>query len=364
MKQSIVVALGTRPEVIKMAPLIKELSTRYEVSVVSTGQQKEMVAQSLAQFGLVAHYDLDVMSPNQGLAQLTAKILERLDPLLEKLKPNRVLVHGDTSSAFAVALACFYRAIPVLHVEAGLRSHSLSGPYPEEFNRRAIAQMATKHFAPTKLEESNLLGEGTRLEDIVVAGNTSLDALKALGSQLLKKDDESNGEVLVTLHRREKGESVLSSALEAIAEAAFKHSAVRFKYVLNKNPKVRKVVTSILGTIPNITISEPMAYPTFIHHLASAQLVITDSGGIQEEAAFLGVPGIVVRDQTERQDGIADGLIELVGTDAGRLGRAISRRLAQSSVPKRTLAKVKSPSAVIRNAMFSMDAGLGLQVSV
>lgn len=312
---------GTRPEAIKMCPLVKELKLRenLEITVCVTGQHRQMLDQVLEAFDIIPDYDLSVMKDKQTLFDVTQNILGKMKEVLEEVKPNVVLVHGDTSTTFVTALACFYLQIPVGHVEAGLRTYDIYSPFPEEFNRQATGIVAKYHFAPTEVSKSNLLKEGKKAEDIYVTGNTAIDALKTT----VKEDYHHSvldwvGEsrlIMLTAHRRENLGEPLKQMFRAIKRIVDEHSDIKVIYPIHMNPLVREAANSILGNHDRIRIIEPLEVLDFHNFLNKAYLILTDSGGIQEEAPSLGKPVLVMRDTTERPEGVAAGTLKLVGTD-------------------------------------------------
>ena len=317
----IMLVFGTRPEAIKMCPLVKELKLRenLEITVCVTGQHRQMLDQVLEAFDIIPDYDLSVMKDKQTLFDVTQNILGKMKEVLEEVKPNVVLVHGDTSTTFVTALACFYLQIPVGHVEAGLRTYDIYSPFPEEFNRQATGIVAKYHFAPTEVSKSNLLKEGKKAEDIYVTGNTAIDALKTT----VKEDYHHSvldwvGEsrlIMLTAHRRENLGEPLKQMFRAIKRIVDEHSDIKVIYPIHMNPLVREAANSILGNHDRIRIIEPLEVLDFHNFLNKAYLILTDSGGIQEEAPSLGKPVLVMRDTTERPEGVAAGTLKLVGTD-------------------------------------------------
>ena len=316
----ILLVFGTRPEAIKMCPLVHELKNRsaLKTAVCVTAQHKEMLEGALRAFSVTPNYDLGVMKEKQTLFDITAATLSGIEAVLEKEAPSLVLVHGDTSSAFAAALACFYKKIPVGHVEAGLRTHDILNPYPEEFNRRAITLLSSLHFAPTEAARDNLLSEGVNEKTVFVTGNTALDALKttvredythpalswAKGSHL----------VLLTAHRRESLGAPLYAILRAVRRVAEECESVKILFPVHKNPAVREAAEKTLGACPRVMLLDPLGVYDFHNILAQSYLVLTDSGGVQEEAAALGKPTLVLRDATERPEGVSAGALFLAGT--------------------------------------------------
>lgn len=321
MKKKIMVVFGTRPEAIKMCPLVKELKTRpsFDTIVCVTGQHREMLDQVLTAFDLTPDYDLSIMKPTQTLFDVTINILEKMKEVLEKVRPDMVLVHGDTSTTFASALACFYLKIPIGHVEAGLRTYDIYSPYPEEFNRQAVGIVAEYNFAPTTRSKDNLIKEGKDPNTIHVTGNTAIDALKTT----IKEDythehlawAKDSRLIMLTAHRRENLGEPLRRMFKAIKRIVDETPDVKVIYPIHMNPVVREVAQEILGNHNRIRIIEPLEVVDFHNFLARSYLILTDSGGIQEEAPSLGKPVLVMRDTTERPEGIAAGTLKLVGTD-------------------------------------------------
>ena len=312
---------GTRPEAIKMCPLVNELKKRktIETIVCVTGQHRQMLDQVLEAFHVVPDYDLSIMREKQTLFDVTINILENIKQVLEEVHPNVVLVHGDTSTTFVTALACFYLQIPVGHVEAGLRTYDIYSPYPEEFNRQAVSIISQYNFAPTELSKNNLLKEGKKEETIYVTGNTAIDALKTT-----VRDEYTHPElewakdsllILITAHRRENLGEPMKNMFRAIRRVMDEHPDVKAIYPIHMNPVVRETANEILGGDDRIHIIEPLDVLDFHNFQAQSHLILTDSGGIQEEAPSLGKPVLVMRDTTERPEGIAAGTLKLVGTE-------------------------------------------------
>ena len=312
---------GTRPEAIKMCPLVNELKTRkgIETAVCVTGQHRQMLDQVLEAFSVVPDYDLSVMKDRQTLFDVTTNILNRIREVLETVRPDVVLVHGDTSTTFVTALACYYLQIPVGHVEAGLRTYNIYSPYPEEFNRQAVGISAAYHFAPTELSKQNVLKEGKKPETIYVTGNTAIDALKTT----VRKDythpvlewAKDSRLIMITAHRRENLGEPMKHMFRAIRRVCDEHPDIKAVYPIHMNPAVRETAQAILGDDERIRIIEPLDVLDYHNFLARSYLILTDSGGIQEEAPSLGKPVLVMRDTTERPEGIAAGTLKLVGTD-------------------------------------------------
>lgn len=318
--KKVMLVFGTRPEAIKMCPLVNELKKREELQTVVcvTGQHRQMLDMVLEAFDVTPEYDLSIMKDKQTLFDVTTNILNRIKEVLEKEKPDVVLVHGDTSTTFVTALACFYLQIPVGHVEAGLRTYNIYSPYPEEFNRQAVSIISKFNFAPTELSKQNLLKEGKNPESIYVTGNTAIDALKttvradythpelewAKGSRL----------IMITAHRRENLGEPMRHMFKAIRSVMDEHPDVKAIYPIHMNPVVREIADEFLGRDDRIHIIEPLDVLDFHNFLSRSYLILTDSGGIQEEAPSLGKPVLVMRDTTERPEGIKAGTLKLVGT--------------------------------------------------
>lgn len=323
--KKVMLVFGTRPEAIKMCPLVNELKTRKEIETVVcvTGQHRQMLDQVLEAFSVVPDYDLSVMKDRQTLFDVTTNILNRIREVLETVRPDVVLVHGDTSTTFVTALACYYLQIPVGHVEAGLRTYNIYSPYPEEFNRQAVGIIAAYHFAPTELSKENLLKEGKKPETIYVTGNTAIDALKTT----VRKDythpvlewAKDSRLIMITAHRRENLGEPMKHMFRAIRRVCDEHPDIKAVYPIHMNPAVRETAQAILGDDERIRIIEPLDVLDFHNFLARSYLILTDSGGIQEEAPSLGKPVLVMRDTTERPEGIAAGTLKLVGTDEGTI---------------------------------------------
>lgn len=319
--KKVMLVFGTRPEAIKMCPLVNELKKRksIETTVCVTGQHRQMLDQVLDAFGVVPDYDLSIMKEKQTLFDITTGILEKIKEVLEKVEPDVVLVHGDTSTTFVTALACFYLQIPVGHVEAGLRTYNIYSPFPEEFNRQAVGIVAKYNFAPTELAKENLIKEGKNPESIFVTGNTAIDALKTT-----VREDYTHPElewakgsrlITITAHRRENLGEPMHHMFRAIRRIMDSHPDVKAIYPIHMNPVVRKAAEEELGGCDRIHIIEPLEVLDFHNFLSRSYLILTDSGGIQEEAPSLGKPVLVMRDTTERPEGIKAGTLKLVGTD-------------------------------------------------
>lgn len=319
--KKVMLVFGTRPEAIKMCPLVNELKSRKNIETVVcvTGQHRQMLDVVLDAFSVKPDYDLSVMKDKQTLFDITTNILNKIKEVLEAEKPSVVLVHGDTSTTFVTALACFYLQIPVGHVEAGLRTYNIYSPYPEEFNRQAVGIVAKYNFSPTELAKENLLKEGKDPSTIYVTGNTAIDALKTT----IREDythpqldwAKDSRLIMITAHRRENLGEPMKHMFRAIKRIIDEHPDVKAIYPIHMNPVVRETANEILGDQDRIRIIEPLDVLDFHNFLNASYLILTDSGGIQEEAPSLGKPVLVMRDTTERPEGIAAGTLKLVGTD-------------------------------------------------
>lgn len=319
--KKVLLVFGTRPEAIKMCPLVKELNTRENIKTIVcvSGQHRKMLDQVLKIFNINPDYDLSIMQDNQTLFDITTNILSRIQQVLQEISPDVVLVHGDTSTTFVTALACFYMHIPVGHVEAGLRTYNIDSPYPEEFNRQAVGMIAKYNFAPTELTKKNLIKEGKNPSTIYVTGNTAIDAMK-----YTVKDDYSHEQltwaqgsrlIMITAHRRENLGVPMRHMFKAIKRIIDEYPDIKAIYPIHLNPAIRETANEILGDCERIHIIEPLTVFDFHNLLARSYLILTDSGGIQEEAPVLGKPVLVMRDTTERLEGVAAGTLKLVGTD-------------------------------------------------
>ena len=336
--KKVMLVFGTRPEAIKMCPLVNELKKREKIRTVVcvTGQHRQMLDMVLESFGVTPDYDLSIMKDKQTLFDVSTNILERIKSVLEAEMPDVVLVHGDTSTTFVTALACFYLQIPVGHVEAGLRTYNIYSPYPEEFNRQAVGIIAKYNFAPTEVSKENLLREGKVAETIYVTGNTAIDALKttvrenythpelewAAGSRL----------IILTAHRRENLGEHMHNMFRAIRRVMDEHPDVKVIYPIHMNPAVRQAAQEELGGCDRVRIIEPLDVLDFHNFLARCYMILTDSGGIQEEAPSLGKPVLVMRATTERPEGIAAGTLKLVGTDENVIYESFKLLLEDQSV--------------------------------
>ncbi|EJG1648721.1 UDP-N-acetylglucosamine 2-epimerase (non-hydrolyzing) [Vibrio parahaemolyticus] len=348
-KKKVLTVFGTRPEAIKMAPLVHALATdeRFEAKCCVTAQHREMLDQVLELFEIVPDYDLNIMQTGQTLNDVTARILLELKPVLQEFQPDVVLVHGDTATTFAASLAAYYEQIPVGHIEAGLRTGNIYSPWPEEANRRLTGALAKYHFAPTETSKQNLLKENFAEEDISVTGNTVIDALLMVQDKI-QHDSELNEKlraqfpildnskklILVTGHRRESFGGGFERICEALASTAQKHPEVQIVYPMHLNPNVREPVNRILAGINNIHLIEPQQYLPFIYLMNRAYIILTDSGGIQEEAPSLGKPVLVMRDTTERPEAVEAGTVKLVGTNKNQIVTCLTTLLQDEQAYK------------------------------
>ena len=339
---------GTRPEAIKMCPLVNELKRHSEISTVVcvTGQHRQMLDQVLEAFKVVPNYDLSIMKDKQTLFDITTNILNRIKEVLKEVKPDVVLVHGDTTTTFVTALACFYLQIPVGHVEAGLRTYNIYSPYPEEFNRQAVSIISQFNFAPTELSKQNLIREGKDESTIHVTGNTAIDALKTTVRNDYHHPEldwaEGSRLILITAHRRENLGEPMKHMFRAIRRVMDEHPDVKAIYPIHINPVVRETADAILGDDERIHIIEPLDVLDFHNFMARSYMILTDSGGIQEEAPSLGKPVLVMRDTTERPEGIKAGTLKLVGTDEETIYKEFNRLLTDK-VAYDAMSKVSNP---------------------
>jgi len=331
--RTVLIAFGTRPEAIKMAPVVLELLRRGVCRVVTclTGQHREMLDQVIQAFSLPVDHDLKIMRDRQTLGHITAAVLGGIGPLLEAERPDLVMVHGDTTTTFAAALAAFYHKIPVAHVEAGLRTDDLYNPYPEEMNRRLADRLTLLHYAPTQAARAALLREGTPEEGILVTGNTVIDALLATAAAPAPDWEPAiagalarpGPKILVTVHRRESWGAPMERVADAIRQVSRQRPDATFIFPIHLNPVVRSTFRGALDSVSQVVFTEPLAYQPFVHLMKAIDVVITDSGGIQEEAPTLGRPVLVMRDTTERPEGIEAGTARLVGTDSETISREL-----------------------------------------
>ena len=346
--KSIMLIFGTRPEAIKMCPLVNELKRHREINtlVCVTGQHRQMLDQVLEAFGVVPDYDLSIMKDKQTLFDITTNILNRIKEVLEDVRPDVVLVHGDTTTTFVTALACFYLQISVGHVEAGLRTYNIYSPYPEEFNRQAVSIISQYNFAPTELSKQNLIREGKDESTIYVTGNTAIDALKTTVREDYRHPEldwaEGSRLILITAHRRENLGEPMKQMFRAIRRVMDEHPDVKAIYPIHMNPVVRETANAILGDDERIHIIEPLDVLDFHNFMARSYMILTDSGGIQEEAPSLGKPVLVMRDTTERPEGIKAGTLKLVGTDEETIYTEFERLLTDK-VAYDAMAKASNP---------------------
>ena len=334
--KTVMVVFGTRPEAIKMCPLVNELKSRNGINtiVAVTGQHREMLDQVLNTFGVVPDYDLSIMQKNQTLFDITVKVLEGMKKIIEECKPDIILVHGDTSTSFSTALAAYYLGVKVGHVEAGLRTYNIHSPYPEEFNRQGIGIVSEMNFAPTVTAKENLIREGKDPSTIFVTGNTVIDALKTTHQDDYSHPviDSLKGKrmVLITAHRRENLDK-LRSMFSAVKRVLDEHDDVRAVYPIHPNPLVRQAASEVFKDDDKLQLIEPLNVIDFHNFMSRSYLILTDSGGVQEEAPGFGVPVLVLRDTTERPEGVAAGTLKLVGTDEDAIYREFSRLLDNKS---------------------------------
>ncbi|MGI6720507.1 MAG: non-hydrolyzing UDP-N-acetylglucosamine 2-epimerase [Anaerovoracaceae bacterium] len=348
----IMTVFGTRPEAIKMAPLVCALEREPGIESVLcvTAQHRSMLDQVLELFELTPEYDLDIMQPGQTISMITSRVLEGLEEVLEKERPDRVLVHGDTSTTFAAALACFYKRIPVGHVEAGLRTYDRYSPFPEEINRVLTGHIADLHFAPTPRNRDNLLREGIAEERIFVTGNTVIDALLQVADRpytfeeepLVSLDFEKKRVITVTCHRRENQGERMDNIFGAIADIAREFDDVEIVYPVHLNPVVQELARKHLAGMDNVHLIEPLTYLPFVHLMARSHLIITDSGGMQEEAPALSKPVLVVRKETERPEAVEAGTVKLAGVERADIYRLTKELLCDDAVYA-SMAKAVNP---------------------
>lgn len=338
-KIKVMTVFGTRPEAIKMCPVVKALEKNQNIQsiVCVTGQHRQMLDSVLEIFNVAPDYDLKIMKENQTLFDVTSSILNNIKSVLEKENPKIVLVHGDTSTAFVTALACFYLQIPVGHVEAGLRTNDIYSPFPEEFNRQAISIISSLNFAPTENSKNNLIKEG-KDKNIFVTGNTAIDALKYTVNDSYNSDvtewAKDSRLIVLTAHRRENLGEPMQNMFKAIVKVTEEHDDVKVVYPIHMNPKVRQIANNILGNNEKIRIIEPLDVKDFHNLLNKSHIILTDSGGIQEEAPSLGKPVLVMRDTTERPEGVSAGTLKLVGTKFDSIYNAFTALLTNDELYK------------------------------
>lgn len=346
--KKVMVIFGTRPEAIKMCPLIYELKKRKNIQtcVCVSGQHREMLEQVLNAFNICPDFNLNIMIPSQSLYDVTTNIMNKIKVILEDVKPDIVLVHGDTSTTFATALSCFYSEIPIGHVEAGLRTYNLKSPYPEEFNRQAVSLIADFNFAPTNTSRDNLIKEGKSGDKIYVTGNTAIDALKVTVKQGYMHPElewvGSDRLILLTAHRRENLGKPMANIFKAVKRIVNDYPDVKVIYPIHLNPIIRKLANNLFESEERIHIIEPLEVIDFHNILARSYLVLTDSGGIQEEAPSLGKPVLVMRDTTERPEGVKAGTLKLVGTSEENIYLECSKLLTNQQEYKK-ISKISNP---------------------
>lgn len=347
-KKKIMVVFGTRPEAIKMCPLVKELKnkTEWDTVVCVTGQHKEMLAQVLEAFDVVPDISLSIMKDKQTLYDITEEILKKMKQVLQEVKPDMVLVHGDTSTTFSTALACYYGQVSIGHVEAGLRTNNIFSPYPEEFNRQAVGILANLNFAPTEQSRDNLLREGKPLENIYITGNTAIDALKSTvkASYTHEHLDWAKGSrlILITAHRRENLGEPMQHMFRAIDRIVKEFEDIKVIYPVHLNPLVLDTAKNILGNHDRIRLIKPLEVVDFHNFMDRSFMILTDSGGIQEEAPSLGKPVLVMRDTTERPEGVEAGTLKLVGTNEETIYSAF-KELLQNKDEYEKMSKASNP---------------------
>jgi len=359
--KKVLLVFGTRPEAIKMAPLVKafqEQNKLFKTKICVTGQHREMLDQVLDLFEINADFDLDIMRPNQDLYDITGNILQGMKGVFSIYRPDIVFVHGDTTTTFAVSLAAFYEKIEVAHIEAGLRTNNIYSPWPEEANRKLTSQLTTYHFTPTKQSQDNLLNENIAPDKIIVTGNTVIDALLLMLNKLqinvnfreqVKKsilekgfDPEASEFVLVTGHRRENFGQGIVNICSALKKIALDRPNINIVYPVHLNPNVFKPVNDLLGNVKNVYLIEPLQYEAFIYLMSLSKLIITDSGGVQEEAPSLGKPVLVMRDTTERPEAVSAGTVKLVGTNIQGIVSA-TNELLDNTLVYESMAKAHNP---------------------
>jgi len=355
MKMKNLIIFGTRPEAIKMAPLVNQFLSdiRFDTKVCVTGQHREMLDQVLNFFDIIPDYDLSLMKPNQNLYNLTGEVMSGLKPILEDFNPNYVFVHGDTTTTMAASIAGFYSGAKVCHVEAGLRTNNMLSPFPEEMNRQVVTRVATYHFAPTIKSQENLLKENVLKENILITGNTVIDALLESSNRVENLENEEVTELknkvdfnkrilLVTGHRRENHGQGFINICAALKVIAVQNSDVEIIYPVHLNPNVLKPVHELLANINNIHLVNPLSYPSFVWLMNKSYLIITDSGGVQEEAPSLGKPVLVMRDTTERPEAVEAGTVILVGTDKDKIIKE-AQELLDNSEKYKSMSSLHNP---------------------
>lgn len=346
--KKVLIVFGTRPEAIKMCPLVNELKSRIGIKTIvcATGQHRQMLDQVLDVFGIKPDYDLSIMKENQTLFDITTNILNGIGMVIDETNPDVVLVHGDTTTTFVTALACFYKQVPVGHVEAGLRTYNIYSPYPEEFNRQAVSIISAFNFAPTKLSKENLLKEGKSAETIFITGNTAIDALKTTVREGYSHPElewaKDSRLIMITAHRRENLGEPMRNMFRAIRRVMEEHLDVKAVYPIHMNPIVRNIANEELCGCERIHIIEPLEVVDFHNFLSRSYMILTDSGGIQEEAPSLGKPVLVMRDTTERPEGIDAGTLRLVGTNEDTIYKNFKLLLENSNIYE-AMARASNP---------------------
>lgn len=361
MKIRVMTVFGTRPETIKMAPLVKELEKRSEIEsiVCVTAQHRQMLDQVLEAFNIVPDYDLDIMKQGQTLSDITVRVLKGLEEVMEEVKPDIVLVHGDTTTTFAGAMAAFYHQIPVGHVEAGLRTYNKYSPFPEEMNRQYVGLVADMNFAPTEKSRQNLLNEGKRADTIYVTGNTAIDALQTTVTDEFENEitkwAEDSRLVVLTAHRRENLGEPMRNMFRAIKRIIEKYDDIKVVYPVHLNPLVVNTANEILGDCEKVKLIKPLEVLEFHNLLNKSYLILTDSGGIQEEAPSLGKPVVVLRDTTERPEGIEAGTLKLAGTEEETIFSIIDELLSNKEVYE-SMSKASNPYGDGKASVRIVDA--------
>ena len=336
----ILISIGTRPEVIKMMPILIGLKKRkIDTFFLYTGQHRDLARPLFNYFNIYPDVDLDIMKENQSISYITASILTQIERILIKEKPDIVLVHGDTSTTFVSALAAFYQKIPVAHIEAGLRTHNIYSPFPEELNRTLVSKIASFHFAPTKINFKNLIDDGVDENNIIITGNTVIDAVKEVASTLKSKKENK---ILITIHRRENLGTPMINICNAVKEIADTYSNYQITIPMHPNPKVREIIKSILEKVQNVNLIEPLDYVDFIQEMISSKIILTDSGGIQEEAPAFNIPVVILREETERIEGVNAGTLIMVGTSKEKIIN-ITKKLLEDKNYYNKIAKAENP---------------------
>lgn len=347
MKKKVLCVIGTRPEAIKMAPVVLAFkkASEFDVCVLATAQHRDLLDQALSLFDINVDYDLNIMQPGQSLPELTARLMIGIDKVLNEIKPDLVIAQGDTTTVFVTSLACFYQKIPFAHLEAGLRTHDLYSPFPEEANRVLAGNLASLHFAPTEVSKSNLLREGMDPAKIFITGNTVIDALLATAQKDFKLEvdiPDNKRMVLVTSHRRENFGEPITNICKAILELVKKYDDILVVFPVHPNPNIRKVVDQYLLNNDQIKLVSPFEYGPFVSAMKKAYIILTDSGGVQEEAPALGKPVLVLRRDTERPEAVMEGVVKLIGTELDVIVNEASKLLDDMN-EYRAMAKGASP---------------------